>query len=68
MGTKISVSGRLPQPPKGNARTACSAMDAEKLGGLKGSMQDWLEVYPREFEIPTFLVVSDELIRQGFGM
>src|ERR1700722_8552689 len=28
-------------------------------GGLKGSVQHWLGVYPREFEIPTFFVAVD---------
>src|SRR6202030_3670675 len=31
----------------------------EKRGGLKGSMQHWLAVYPPEFEIPTFFVAVD---------
>src|SRR5580692_3492258 len=31
----------------------------DKTGGLKGSMQHWLGVYPPEFEIPTFFVVVD---------
>ena len=31
----------------------------ENPGGLKGSMQHWLGVYPPEFEIPTFFVAVD---------
>ncbi len=31
----------------------------ENPGGLKGSMQHWLAVYPPESEIPTFLVAVD---------
>src|SRR2546427_482798 len=31
----------------------------EKSGGLKGSTQHWLAVYPPEFEIPTFFVAVD---------
>jgi len=30
-----------------------------KGGGLKGSMQHWLGVYPPGFEIPTFFVAVD---------
>src|SRR5947209_15015429 len=32
---------------------------SEKTGGLKGSTQHWLAVYPPEFEIPTFFVAVD---------
>jgi len=28
-------------------------------GGLKGSMQHWLAVYPPEFQIPMFFVAVD---------
>jgi hypothetical protein len=35
------------------------AVDPEKRGGLKGSTQHWLAVYPPEFEIPTFFVAFD---------
>jgi hypothetical protein len=28
----------------------------DKCGGLKGSMQHWLAVYLREFEIPMFFL------------
>src|SRR5215470_9714471 len=31
----------------------------EKRGGLKGSTQHWIAVYPPEFEIPTFFVAVD---------
>jgi hypothetical protein len=30
----------------------------DKWGGLKGSMQHWLAVYPPEFEIPRFVVAE----------
>jgi hypothetical protein len=30
-----------------------------KRGGLKGWMQQWLGVYPLEFQIPTFFVAVD---------
>ena len=33
--------------------------DDDKPGGLKGSMQHLLAVYPQEFEIPTFFVAVD---------
>src|SRR5207245_496905 len=32
---------------------------SENAGGLKGSTQHWLAVYPPEFEIPTFFVAVD---------
>ncbi len=32
---------------------------AENRGGLKGSTQHWLAVYPPEFEIPTFFAAFD---------
>ena len=31
----------------------------DKSGGLKGSMQHWLAVYPPEFQIPMFFVAVD---------
>ena len=31
----------------------------DKRGGLKGSMQHWLAVYPPEFQIPMFFVAVD---------
>src|ERR1700676_2814480 len=31
----------------------------DERGGLKGSTQHWLAVYPPEFEIPTFFVAVD---------
>ena len=31
----------------------------ENRGGLKGSMQHWLAVYPPEFQIPMFFVAVD---------
>jgi hypothetical protein len=33
--------------------------DVDKSGGLKGSMQHWLAVYPPEFQIPMFFVAVD---------
>ena len=36
-----------------------SRIDVEKSGGLKGSMQHWLAVYPPEFQIPMFFVAVD---------
>ena len=32
---------------------------SDKRGGLKGSMQHWLAVYPPGFESPTFFVAVD---------
>ena len=32
---------------------------SDKRGGLKGSMQHWLAVYPPEFQIPMFFVAVD---------
>ena len=32
---------------------------SDNPGGLKGSMQHWLAVYPPEFEIPMFFVAVD---------
>ena len=45
-------------------RTADLAMRSQgphddNPGGLKGSTQHWLAVYPPEFEIPTFFVAVD---------
>jgi hypothetical protein len=34
-------------------------IDVENRGGLKGSMQHWLAVYPPEFQIPMFFVAVD---------
>ena len=34
-------------------------IDVDKSGGLKGSMQHWLAVYPPEFQIPMFFVAVD---------
>ena len=31
---------------------------SDKRGGLKGSVQHWLAVYPLEFEIPRFVVAG----------
>src|ERR1700680_1130285 len=36
-----------------------SARGPVKSGGLKGSTQHWLAVYPPAFEIPTFFVGAD---------
>ncbi len=36
-----------------------SEIVGDKPGGLKGSMQHWLEVYPLEFQIPMFFVAVD---------
>ena len=33
--------------------------DVGNRGGLKGSMQHWLAVYPPEFQIPMFFVAVD---------
>ena len=32
---------------------------SDNAGGLKGSMQHWLAVYPPEFQIPMFFVAVD---------
>jgi hypothetical protein len=32
---------------------------SDNPGGLKGSMQHWLAVYPPEFQIPMFFVAVD---------
>ena len=37
----------------------------DKRGGLKGSTQHWLAVYPPEFEIPTFFVAVDSDAEQS---
>src|SRR5580692_8980939 len=42
-----------------HANQAWFGPHSDKTGGLKGSMQHWLGVYPPEFEIPTFFVVVD---------
>jgi hypothetical protein len=34
-------------------------MASDNPGGLKGSMQHWLAVYPPEFQIPMFFVAAD---------
>jgi hypothetical protein len=34
-------------------------ISVENRGGLKGSMQHWLAVYPPEFQIPMFFVAVD---------
>ena len=38
---------------------ADSVRDVDNRGGLKGSMQHWLAVYPPEFQIPMFFVAVD---------
>ena len=40
-------------------RKGLAPIDIEKSGGLKGSMQHWLAVYPPEFQIPMFFVAVD---------
>jgi hypothetical protein len=34
-------------------------ISSDNPGGLKGSMQHWLAVYPPEFQIPMFFVAVD---------
>ena len=36
-----------------------SQIDVANRGGLKGSVQHWLAVYPPEFQIPMFFVAVD---------
>src|ERR1700719_1848051 len=42
-----------------NALVGYFRIDVGNRGGLKGSMQHWLAVYPPEFQIPMFFVAVD---------
>ena len=42
-----------------NPRSSQTEIASDNPGGLNGSMQHWLAVYPPEFQIPMFFVAVD---------
>ena len=55
----IGIKESSPEGPLLPAMVSHFEIASDNAGGLKGSMQHWLAVYPPEFQIPMFFVAVD---------